>query len=389
MSLYQPATEPLQTTQANLRSDVIHFGTGQPGMDILPLDILRAAAAERMARNDTGYLNYGRIGGDEYFLHTLAQFLTDTVGTDSKRQNLFVTAGNSQALDLICTVFTQPGDVVFVEEPTYFLALQIFRDHGLQLVTIPMDADGLRVDVLEEKLAQFRPKLVYTIPAFHNPTSVNLAADRRQKLIELSQQHNFLIAADEVYQLLYYHEPPPAPFAAFIDSGTILSMGTFSKILAPGLRLGWIECSAEMRHKLYRVGFGLSGGSINHFTTGIVRSVIELGLQHRYIDQLRDLYRRRIDVMDAAIQAHFPPEITYRKPTGGYFFWLQLPEPHSAARLRDVALAEKVGFHAGESFSAEKGLPNHFRLAFSFYPDAAIEQGIAKLGAILQREMRR
>lgn len=387
MTFFQPSPIRLQTTQTNLQSDVIHFGTGQPGMDILPLDILREAAVHRLAVADTGYLNYGRIGGGEYFLDALAQFLTDTVGTNSRREELFATGGNSQALDLICTVFTEAGDTVFVEEPTYFLAMQIFADHQLNVVEIPMDEDGLRVDVLEEKLAEHRPKFVYTIPAFHNPTSVNLSAERRQRLIKLSQQHNFLIAADEVYQLLYYHKPPPAPFSAFIDSGTVLSMGTFSKIMAPGLRLGWIESSAELRAKLLKVGFGRSGGSINHFTSGIIRSAIELGLQHRYLDELRTLYRHRIEVMDAAIQAHFPSEIHYRKPEGGYFFWLKLPEHLNAVTMRDAALQEKVGFHAGISFSSQQGLPHHFRLAFSFYPDAIIEEGIEKLGRVLYRHL--
>ena len=356
-------------------------------MDILPLDILRQAAAHRLAVDDTGYLNYGKIGGGEHFHHALAQFLTDTVGTNTTRESLFITGGNSQALDLVCTTFTDYGDTVFVEEPTYFLALQVFADHGLNVVGIPMDEDGLRVDVLEEKLAEHRPKLIYTIPAFHNPTAVNLSAERRQQLIKLSQQHNFLIVADEVYQLLYYHEPPPAPFSAFIDSNTILSLGTFSKIMAPGLRLGWIESSADLRQKLLRVGFGRSGGSINHFTSGIVRSAIELGLQHQYLDTLRTLYRHRIDVMDTAIQAHFPTEIRYQKPTGGYFFWLELPEGVDAAQLKEIALAEKVGFHAGPSFSAEQGLTNYFRLAFSFYQDDVIRDGIERLGGILTREL--
>ncbi|MGB1251533.1 MAG: PLP-dependent aminotransferase family protein [Candidatus Promineifilaceae bacterium] len=386
---FQPSPLPLQTTQTNLQSDVIHFGTGQPGMDILPLDIMREAAAHRLAIDDTAYLNYGKIGGGEHFHHALAQFLTDTVGTNTTRESLFITGGNSQALDLICTVFTDYGDTVFVEEPTYFLALQIFADHGLNVVGIPMDEEGLRIDVLEEKLAEHRPKLIYTIPAFHNPTSVNLSAERRQQLIKLSQTHNFLIAADEVYQLLYYGDPPPAPFSAFIDSGTILSMGTFSKIMAPGLRLGWIETSAELRKKLLRVGFGWSGGSLNHFTSGIVRSAIELGLQHQYLHKLRTLFRHRIEVMDAAIQAHFPAEIRYQKPTGGYFFWLELPEHINADAIRLRAISQKVGFHAGPSFSSEQGLQNYFRLAFSFYSDDVIQAGIEQLGHIFSTELAR
>ena len=153
-------------------------------------------------------------------------------------------------LDLICTLFSKPGDTIFVEEPSYFLALRIFADHGLNVVSLPMDKQGLVIEAIEEYLDREKPVFLYTIPTFHNPSSVTLAADRRARLNQLSREHNFLIVADEVYQLLNYEGAPPSPLAAYIDGNSVISLGSFSKIMAPGLRLGWIQAGGEILARL-------------------------------------------------------------------------------------------------------------------------------------------
>ena len=156
-----------------------------------------------------------------------------------------MTAGVSQALDLICTLLTRPGDTIIVEEPSYFLALRIFRDHHLNIVGTPMDENGLVIPELEERVKKYNPKLVYTIPVYHNPTGVTLSADRREDLVRLSAKHDFLIVADEVYQLLAYTDTPPPPMVFFDTAERVISLGSFSKILAPGLRLGWMHASQK------------------------------------------------------------------------------------------------------------------------------------------------
>ncbi|MGB5749525.1 MAG: PLP-dependent aminotransferase family protein, partial [Desulfobacterales bacterium] len=188
--------------QLNLPPEMIDFGVGQPSPALLPLALLKEAAARRLDENDPSFLAYGTNQGDGYFRAELADYLNEHYHILVDADQLFVTSGASMGLDLLCTLFARPGDTIFVEEPSYFLALRIFTDHHLKIISLPMDAGGLNIGVLEEKLIRHQPVFLYTIPTFHNPFSVTLGAERRKQLVELSRRHNFLIIADEVYHLL-------------------------------------------------------------------------------------------------------------------------------------------------------------------------------------------
>ena len=373
----------IPTAQAELPPEMIDFGVGQPDFDILPLEIVRRAAAERLAAGDTTLLNYGYEQGDGYFRLALADFLTRGYAMPVDADSLLVTAGASQALDMLCTLYTRPGDVVLVEEPTYFIALRIFADHRLHVVGVPTDASGLRMDALEDAVVEHRPALVYVIPSFQNPTGATLPEDRRRQLADLSRRHGFTVVADEVYQLLGYTETPPAPMAAYLDRGNIISVGSFSKILAPGLRLGWLQAAPAVIERLVNGGLIFSGGSLNHFTSNIVRVALERGWQDEYLAELHALYRTRIDVLDAALRAELGERVRYTKPTGGYFFWLRLPEGVDAAALRPRAQALNVDFRPGINFSGNDGLHNYLRLSFAFYNAARLEEGARRLGQVL------
>ena len=207
-----------QITQLRNDPDQIDLGIGQPGFDLLPLDFIQEAAQHFTNQVQREHLQYGAEAGDPNFLQELAYFLTDQYQLPIPSGQLMVTNGISQGLDLVCTLLTRPGDVIFVEEPTYFLALHLFADHGLQVVGIPMDEEGLLPDALAAALQQHQPVFLYTIPAFHNPTGRTLSAERRRLILEMSVTFDFLIVADEVYQMLDYGEMPPAPFAALVDS---------------------------------------------------------------------------------------------------------------------------------------------------------------------------
>jgi DNA-binding transcriptional MocR family regulator len=204
---------------------MIDFGAGQPSPTLLPLTLLRKAAASRLDGNDAPFLAYGTNQGDGYFRAALADYLSEHYHTPVDAEQLFVTSGASMGLDLLCTLFARPGDTIFVEEPSYFLALRIFADHHLKIISLPMDSGGLNIEILEENLIRHSPVFLYTIPTFHNPSSVTLVAERRKQLVELSRKHNFLIIADEVYHLLNYGPEPPPPVACLIDSNTVLSLG--------------------------------------------------------------------------------------------------------------------------------------------------------------------
>lgn len=373
-----------ETTQANVPADIINFGVGQPSFDMLPTEMLHKAAEHRLSQRDPAYLNYGFEQGDGYLRTELANFLTTEYGFAVTAAQLLLTVGASQAIDLICNNFTRPGDVIFVEEPTFFLILGLFRDHGLNIVPIPLDEEGIDLAVLEEKLAQYQPKFLYTIPTFQNPTSRVLPLERRRKLVELSEKHDFLIVADEVYQLLNYTITPPPSFAAFLESERVLSIGSFSKILAPGLRLGWIHTSPKLMQRILQKGLLASGGGFNHFTSGIVRSVMELGWQADYLAQLKAIYRQRIAVLDAALRQQLPKGVVFNKPDGGYFFWLKLPEGMEGVRLRQTAVSHKVGFQPGINFSSRGALNNYIRLSFAFYDEPKLIDGVGRLAAAMQ-----
>ena len=355
---------------------MVDFGIGHPQDAILPTEFFRAA----MAKGIEPYpLQYGTELGDGYLRLALAEFLTETYGVRCDPEPMFITNGNSQAIDQVCSVFAQPGDVVFVEEPSYFLALDIFRQHHLRIVGIPVDEDGIHIDALEAALAVDQPAFVYVIPTFQNPTGYTLPLDRRERLVALAKEHEFLIVADEVYHLLSYTPSVPPPMAAWTDSGVVLSLGTFTKILAPGLRLGWIQAAMPLIQRLADAGFILSGGGLNPFTSAIVKTLIEDGSLRNYLDFLRTTYRERVMVMDASLSAHFPQTVKYYVPAGGYFFWLRFPEGTDTATFLPKAADHKVGFRSGSKFTVDGSLANYMRLSFAYYDSPTIERGIALL----------
>lgn len=373
----------IKTVQTNVPPDVVDFGVGQPTLSLLPLEMMREAAAHRLAQGDSSLLQYGPSEGDGYFRLALAAFLSQGYGSPVPFEQLLVTGGVSQGLDLICTLFTQPGDIVFVEEPTYFLAPCIFADHKLKVVSIPTDEDGLSIDALEEQLARQRPVFLYTIPSFHNPTGITLSQTRREQLLALSHKHNFLIVADEVYQLLNYSTTPPAPLASYAEQGSVLSISSFSKISAPGLRLGWLQTNPTFVQRIAESGLLDSGGSLNHFTSSIMRSALELGLQAQYLTTLKETYSHRIEVLDRALRQHLPETITYHKPKGGFFFWLRLPEGTDSFQLLPLAKQYKVGFKPGKNFSARGRMQNYIRLSFAHYEAERLEEGVRRLAQVL------
>jgi DNA-binding transcriptional MocR family regulator len=373
----------LPTTQSETPAGVIDFGLGHPAADLLPRTILQQAAAQRLAQPDAALLQYGLEQGDGYFRLALAEFLTRHYGQAVGYDDLFVTSGASLALDLVCTLYTQPGDTVFVEEPTYFLALRIFADHRLRVVSIACDEQGLRIDALEDALAEQRPALFYVIPTHQNPSGATLPLERRQRLVELSQAHNFLIVADEVYHLLSYGAAPPPPLAAFAANGRVLSLGSFSKILAPGLRLGWVQAAPAHIQRLVQSGLLDSGGGLNPFTSAIVRVVLERGWQEEYLAHLKAMYSARIAVLAAALRHELGSAIHFVEPQGGYFFWLRLEDQQDAAALLQRAGAYQVGFRPGVRFSSRNDLHNYLRLSYAFYDGDQLAEGARRLGQLI------
>lgn len=373
----------IRTTQAVKTADFIDFGIGQPGMELLPVALMQRASAQRLGQGDADLLAYGYEPGDGYFNLALAQFLTAGYGCEVTADSLFTTNGASQALDMICACFTRPGDTIFVEEPSYFLALNIFRDHDLNIVSISMDENGLKLDRLAEALERYQPVFLYVIPTFQNPTGVTMPLARRQQLVAMSEAHGFYIVADEVYQLLAYTAVPPAPFACWADNGRIFSVGSFSKILAPGLRLGWIQAAPDLMARLVQSGLVDSGGGLNPFTSSLVRVILEEGWQDEFLTDLKGTYEGRVAAMDGALQKYVGDRVGYERPEGGFFFWLALAEGRDTAVLLPQAHGMGVGYQPGVKFSSQDGLSDFMRLSFAFYDEGEIEMGIGRLGRLL------
>ncbi len=374
----------IQFQQVVVPEGVIDLGVGQPNNAILPRDYIRRAA-EMQFNDSPEFLQYGAEWGDGYHRIALAEYLTEAYGTAVAPEQLFSTNGNSQALEMLCTVLTEPGDVVIVEEPTYFLAFQMFRDHGLDIRGIPIDGDGLVVEALIEEVAAVRGEgkrvaFAYSIPAFQNPTGVTMSAERRRELVDAAAANDILIVADEVYHLLRFAPGamPPA-MSAFVDEGPILSIGTFSKILAPGMRLGWIHGSVERLAALADSGLILSGGGLNPITSTLATAMMRMGWQHEYVEWLRATFARRSATMIGALREHMPEWVEYDLPTGGYFVWLRLPPGTDGAALRSTAKQHGVDLRHGALFSPSGRLGNHLRLSYAFYEDDDISEGVARL----------
>ena len=373
----------VQVAQTIVPEGWIDLGIGQPHVDILPLDQLSKAATHRLQQGDRNILQYGMQQGNGNFRVSLAQFLSAEFNAPVDPDHLFITAGISQALDQICALNTRPGDKVIVEEPSYFLALRIFADYKLKVISTPIDEEGLIIEALEEKLLKHKPVFIYTIPAFHNPAGVTLSANRREQLVGLAEKHDFFIVADEVYQMLAYTATPPLPMTYFDTSARVLSLGSFSKILAPGLRLGWMHAKPSLLEPLIGCGYLESGGGLNPLVSSIVNSVIDLGLQKDYLNFLKKTYGNRKVILSKALREHIPA-LTFTDPDGGYFIWSHLPEGTDAETLLETAKKHQVGFQTGIKFSSAKGLSNYLRFCFAFYGEADLLEGVERLSRIIR-----
>lgn len=360
-----------ETTQLRTDPEAVDFGVGQPQLSLLPRELLAQAAAAALGAGDHAPLNYGHPKGDGLLRHSLAEFLSPRYRVEVNPDHFVTTNGASQALHMVAHIFAQPGDTVLVEEPTYFLAHQILCDRGLKLVGVPVGD----MKALQQAAREHRPAFFYTIPVFQNPTGRTLSPAEREQLLKIAEEENFLVVADEVYQLLSYTEEPPPP----LRGRPVISIGSFSKILAPGLRLGWIETAPEHQQRILNYGLLKSGGGLNPLVCRLVHQFIADGSQERYLEQLRATYRNRIEVMDQALRHHLGDQVRYRKPTGGYFFWLRLPEGLTAADLAPKAHQVKVGFRSGERFSSHGHLGEYLRLSFAHYGEDAIREGVRRL----------
>lgn len=378
----------LPNVQLALRPGMIELGWGHPSMGLLPTAAVAEAAAHALGRHGREALSYGAEQGPGCLIAALCRWLGQREGPAPQAAQVLITGGASQALDLLCTLLTRHGDVVLVESPTYHLALRILRDHGLVLVPVPGDAQGLSPDALAEVLEALRsrgqrPRFLYLVPTFGNPTGVTLSLDRRARLVSLAQQADLTIIEDDVYRELWYDAPPPPALFTLAPDGPIVRLGSFSKILGPGLRLGWLQASPGIVQRCVRSGLLDSGGGINHFTAHVAAALLEMGLLDGHLELLRRTYRQQRDALLDALARFLPADCRWHAPGGGFFVWLALPAGRDSARLLPIAEEAGVSYVPGVRFFAGQGGASYARLAFSLLAPQELEEGARRLGRVL------
>jgi 2-aminoadipate transaminase len=349
----------------------------------MPLAELCQAAAHRLPIADPSCYAYGPEQGGAEFRADLADFLTRHYGVPVQAGELLITAGASHALDLVLTRLCRPGDTIFVEDPTYFFALGIFADRHLRVVPVPTDPAGIDVDALELMLRTKVPRLLYTIPVFHNPTGVTLPEERRRRLAGLATEFGFLIVADEVYQLTGDLAAAPAPLRTF-GPGQVLSLGSFSKILAPGIRLGWVEGPPDEINALQDCGVLRSGGGVAPVMCAIVSSAIQLGLQDSFLERACRIYSSRRQHMISCLSRELPAGVRFQVPHGGFYIWLELPASSDAVAMLAAGEASGVSFRAGPSFSPGQNFRNFMRLCFVFNEEKKLTDGVVRLAELIR-----
>ncbi|GIK39583.1 MAG: aminotransferase [Chloroflexota bacterium] len=375
--------------------DMISFAGGLPAPDLFPVEEM-AVAAERVLR-DFGpqALQYSTTEGYRPLREWLAND-TSTSGLAISPDNILITSGSQQALDLLGKIFINSGDHLVVEAPTYMGALQAWNAYEAEYLAIPADEQGMLTAELEPAL-RVGPKLIYSLPTFQNPTGVTLTLERRQRLVELAGRYGVPIIEDDAYgQLRFEGDALPSLLALAGPASTngkgayeghVIYLSTFSKTLVPGLRLAWIVAPGEVIRKLVQAKQGADLHSAT-FNQMIAYEAVRDGFLRQHVPLIQKVYRERRDVMLAALAEHFPPGVHWTRPDGGLFLWVTLPEGVNGAELLPAALAAKVAFVPGAPMFPNGGGENTLRLNFSNATPASIREGIARLGRVLYDKIR-
>jgi 2-aminoadipate transaminase len=379
--------------------DVISFAGGLPAPEMFPVEEFREASNRVLRQIGPKALQYGATEG--YLpLRSLIVAHMARYGIQAKEDNILITSGSQQALDLIGRLLINPGDKILTERPTYLGALQAWSAYQARYVTVPIDQDGLRIDMLEEALRS-GPKFMYILPNFQNPGGVTLSLERRMKLIQMADDYGVPIIEDDPYGQLRYsgeHLPPLVLLdCEHLESracdghgyftGNILYTSTFSKTLAPGLRLGWIVAPVDVIKRCVQCKQGMDLHT-STFTQMVAYEVAKDGFLDRHVHKIREVYAHRRDVMLQALERYFPEEAGWTEPAGGLFLWSWVPEGIDTAGLLKIAVeTQRVAFVPGHAFYPDGGGKNTMRLNFSCAQPEMIEEGIRRLGAVLKEQL--
>lgn len=380
--------ELLKLTQ---QPDIISFAGGLPAPEVFPIEAVQKACDHVLQTAGKQALQYTTTEGYLPLREVIAEW-SSRYGIHVEPDNILITSGSQQGLDLIGRLFINRGDYIVVESPTYLGALQAWNAYGAQYIPIPIDDDGMRTDHLEQAL-KLGPKFIYVLPNFQNPAGVTLSAERRRELVRLADQYGVPIVEDDPYGKLRYegeHIPPVLVMDNQLAAengthyqGNVIYLGTFSKILAPGLRLAWIIAPKEVIRKLVQAkqGADLHTATFNQF---VAYEMARSGVIDEHIKVIRATYKERRDTMLAAMEEFFPEEVRWTRPAGGMFLWVVAPEYIDTTALFEKAIEKKVAYVPGAAFHTDGSGQNTMRVNYSFSDPETIREGIRRLGLVLK-----
>jgi len=383
------SSEIRELLELSQQPGVISFAGGLPNPDAFPAEEIKEIINKILSSDEAAIaLQYGPTPGLRQFREEITKFVEEC-GIKAGIENTLITVGSQQALDLVGRVFLNEGDIVLVGLPTYLGAINAFLAYGAKLVGIPLDEEGMRIDLLEEKIKELKKegkkvKMIYTVPTFQNPAGVELAEERRKWMVEVAIENDLLIIEDEPYRLLRFEGRPLNPIKYYDDGYHVIYMATFSKILAPGFRLAYVIANEEIIKKLV-----IAKQSVDlctpSFTQMIALHYIRNGYIKKHIPKIIEMYKRKRDIMLDALEKYFPPGCKWTKPKGGMFLWVELPKHISTIEMLKDAINEKVAYVHGKAFHVDGSGENTMRLNFTNPKDEVIEEGIKRLAKIIEK----
>ena len=367
---------------------IISFAGGFPDGAMFDVDGIREASAHVLAHQSGPALQYGATEGYNPLREQLADFMTAKGVSGMTPESLIVTTGSQQALDLIAKTLLDEGDVALVEAPTFLATIQCFRLYGPQVLGVPIDADGVRVDLLEEMMAKHKPKLVYLVPTFGNPSGAMLSLERRLRVLELAVKYQTVVVEDDPYGDLYFGEAPPPSLLALSDRvpgsrDWLVHCGSLSKVLSPGLRVGWLIAPAALLQRATMCK-QFSDAHTSTFAQATAAEYLRSGRMPATLDHVRSVYAQRAATMGAALQREFGDGLAFSQPKGGLFFWARLTgsrgQLNDGATLAKKAIEQGVAFVPGAPFFSDHPNNSTLRLSFATADVAKIEEGLQRLG---------
>ncbi len=384
------ASEIRELLKLTQKPGIISFAGGLPNPQAFPVDATRKIINELLDESCEKVLQYGSTEGITPLREALAEHMKSR-GINVDKENILITHGSQQALDLISKVFLDPGDTVIVGSPTYLGATGAFRAFQADMKTVPVREDGMDMDALDDKLEELirldcRPKFIYVVPTFQNPSGVTIPAKNRKRLLEIANKYDIMIVEDSPYSYLRYEGEPMPHIMCMDKNGHVLRMQTFSKILAPGFRIAWTTGSKEIIDKLV-IAKQSSDLCTNTFGQYVAYKYVSEGTLYEHIDYIKELYNRKRLTMLDAMKKYFPPEVKWNRPEGGMFVWAILPEYVNTREMFPKAIEKNVAYVVGDAFFVENEGYNTMRLNFTHSSEEEIVEGIKRLAKVIQHEI--